>query len=447
MTDEDDVRALLAAVTPAPSHVDLERAVRDGQARTRRRRYASLGAVAATVAALAAVPVTTDALRGGSRTHDLGTAPPSTSAGTGTTATGGACQISALRVPAGLPAPSFPELKEVVQATVVDPSGRYIGGQAMTRTEYAPILWTDGKPKLVPVPSSTAHITGINAHGVVVGSGAVLPSETGFVFRYAAGRYTQLSIASGNPVWHYTPPQAGPAVNGNGDIVATVAFTDDTTATFLWPAGSDRAHRVNLPSAARVSGINDSGTMVGEVYSDRNHPRAYAWDAGGAAHALSTPAGYRSLVYAVRGDLAVGVLIAPDSNGKQPLPSTSGYYPDASPEFHTVIWNLRTGTRTELYRGVEWPAAVNASSWLVLSDFGQFATTRSTLLRHGQAVSLRTLASGTTNQVLGVSDNGTAVGSSVSGAGAAPGTGASGTTQQPRLTLREVRIRPVTWHC
>jgi hypothetical protein len=274
--------------------------------------------------------------------------------------------VTELPVPAGM---------TDVTAGGVDPTGRYIVGNDVAGQDFRPVLWTEGRPRALPVPGKSVQVTAVNARGTAVG--LVEDGEQEYVFRYENGAYTRLSTPPGD--WHVYPT---PAVNASGDVVINAEPRGNSggrgSIVLLWRAGSTAAVKLPLPTGANAHAITDDGTVVGAVYRNGMAGAAYAWDQRGKARKLALPAGETGAAYAARDGWATG-----------------GLWPSRS----AALWDLRTGEVTQLT--VDGPGeAVNTAGWVVANGI---------VLRDGAAAELQ-VPGGQTGLAAAVSDTGLVVG-------------------------------------
>lgn len=324
--NEQELRERLDAAEVPPVRLTVEDLVGSGRRRVRwRRTWQAAGAVALATGVLLATPTV---LFG----HGGGQVPP-------VAARPVRCPVEALALPPGA---------GPVSADAVDPSGRYIlgnedagppvagGGLEKTR----PVLWTDGRPRVLPLITTTARATAVNAGGVVVALAAVGGSQDwNAIVRYTDGRPARLDPPPGK--WLFS---GNVKINTAGDILVSAA-SHTTAAVFLWPAGSTTGVRLPLPAGAAGFDRTDDGTIVGHVLSDHGRKlTSYAWDRKGNGRELTAPAGQDADVFAARGEWAAGNL---------------------RPSGAAARWNLRTGALTVL-DGVRGQAiSVNVEGWIV----------------------------------------------------------------------------------
>lgn len=388
----DDERALadrLAEVNVPPTTVRVEDLVRDGRRRAfRRRATTASGGVALVAVAVFAIPsilngVTTD------RAQPAASASASASPTAQPSPSARACAIAELAVPAGV---------DGVSASGVDPTGRYIIGTGSKGQDFIPMLWTDGKPQVLPVRGTSGQPTAVNAAGVVVGIG--FDGNKQFLFRYADGVVTKLRMPSGGPWLAYPEPD----INAAGDIVVNIkppengGVSSAGSRTVIWRAGAVTPVRLPLGENDHVFAITDGGALVGTRYRDGVGAAGYAWDQQGHGVKLSVPAGQTGAAYAGRGDWAAG-----------------GIWPDMS----GMLWNIRTGVRTPV--PTDGPLnSVNSSGWTVM--------TGGRLFRDGAIIAL---PGGPGERIYprAVSDSGLVVGAVATGSEASE------------------RVGPRTWQC
>jgi hypothetical protein len=349
MDEHDEVRALLTAVTPPPSRVELSVVLHDGERRAQRRRLVTAVAiVTAVVTTVVAGTLAGGALRG--RPGDIapeiaGVGSPSVAGSSAAAA--GSCVATPLPAPPG---------KTRVQAVSVDPTGHYIGGYHVEGQNFVPILWTGNAPQLLQINATSAYLSAINEHGV--GTGIASSGADEWVFRYENGKAVRLSTPAG-----YEHPYPEPDINAAGDIVINAEPAGEaggaSSIALLWKANTTTPIKLPLPRGAGVSGITDDGRVVGGVYDENSRARAaYVWDQAGRGTQLAVPAGMTTMAHATRGEWVVGGVFDPSAS------RTPGAL---------IRWNLRTGAVATFTAGVG--TAVNASGWLVSLD-GSLTTDR-----------------------------------------------------------------------
>ncbi|KUL32643.1 hypothetical protein [Actinoplanes awajinensis] len=368
MDQEQALRERLAAIATPPSRISMDTVLPAARQRVRRRRAVWAGAGAAlTVGALLAVPKVLLSDAGPDNRPAL---PAATSAPVAHPA---GCRPRTLPVPDGI---------TDMEAESVDPTGRYIVGNATVKHVFRPVLWTDGVPRLLPVPVGSVQVTGVNASGVVVGlvnDGA----GGGSVFRFEDGQYTVLGMPAGN--WS---PYPGAMINTAGDVLvnaepATAGENNGKgTIVLLWKAGATTPVRLPLPAGATVDDLADDGTMVGGLYRDGAGVAGYRWDQRGGARKLSAPAGKVTLASASRGDWVTG--------------SVWG-------QGEAARWNLRTGEFRQFPQRFGPGIAVNDDGWVV--------TQQGALIRDGAVADLPVGGGGRTAKARALTDDGLVVGS------------------------------------
>lgn len=397
MTEEDsefELRDLLSSVSAPPPRVDLNQVLTAGRRSLRRRRSIGVAGVSAlVVSAMLATPSVIRAA-GTSSQHQPANLPAAAGAPRATqevaSAAPGAqpCAVTPLPSPAGM---------VQVEATAVDPTGRYIGGQAWSGQNAVPILWTGGTPHVLPVEAESATVDAVNANGVVVGVADKGSDE--YVYRYQDGKVTKLQSLP-----HYPRLFAAASINAAGDVVINAETSSSVEGAdavgVIWPAGSTTAQKVSLPAGANLFAITDDGTRVGASYLAGVADAGYTWDAIGNGRKLAGPSGLQSVAYGARGDWVAGAV---------------GRFPDS---VHAARWNLRTGSVTVL-NDSESGDAVNASGWVV---------TRTAVIRDKDPIPLQSLPIDMKTTLKGISDTNLVVGS------AAPKSGS-------------LTSQAVTWQC
>lgn len=315
MNDEEELRDRLRAVDVPATRIEIDALVQAGRRRAfRRHSVQGAGGVALAAAVLAAVPSIVTAAgthpgaapAGGRSVAATASADGTPTAAARTTsaprttpaASAGGCPATELPVPAGM---------TDVTAGGVDPTGRYIVGNAVVGQDFRPVLWTDGTPRALPVPGRSVQVTAVNASGIAVG--LVEDGEQEYVFRYEDGAYTRLRTPAGK--WHVYPT---PAVNASGDVVINAEPRGNSggkdSIVLLWRAGSTAAVKLPLPAGANVHAITDDGTVVGAMYRNGVAKAAYVWDQRGRGRKLAVPAGETGAAYAAQGVLGDGRPVA-----------------------------------------------------------------------------------------------------------------------------------------
>ena len=361
MTDEEDIRGLLEAAPAPPPGVDIGGVVDRGRRAVARRRTAGVAGagslalvlVAATVAVLGVrsgsghTPATTLAgsksgkpeatashpSQPGTTTRPYETT-PSTPPPAAATVT---CAATALAVPAGY---------DNVSAGIIDPSGRYVGGESTIGQDFVPIMWIDGVPRVVPAHGQSAEIGAINSHGVAVGTILSNNYRDQVIFRYQDGVLTKLR----SPVpksWNLYPQ---PYINEAGAIVVNAEppghSGGDGSIVIEWSPGATTGHVLAMREIDDVLAIGGD-FLAGGSYPGGIGQDALVWDTdGGNARTLGHPAGMSALVYGVGGHFAVGGFWTADD---RPLPA---------------LWDLSTGkfTQPPLNGPLQ---SVNAKGWTV----------------------------------------------------------------------------------
>jgi uncharacterized membrane protein len=280
--------------------------------RSHRRRRAAVAAGAAASVAVVAVAVALLARPAGAPTVPAITVPASSAPA----ATG--CAVTTLPLPAGVTAAS------VVGA---DPTGRYIIGVRYPDDDSTPavsILWTDGRPTLLPANFRTVAV---NASGLVLGEHGRMEDRRAAVI--TDGAVTDLPMPAGGEVTDAA------AVNARGEVAGGVFLAGSAARAVVWPAGAGQPRLLQAGGKDTWAvGITDDGTTVGTI-GEREKP--YRWAADGPGKALPVPDGYRGgEAQAVAGDWAIGTASTSrgGADGKAELTATNV----------NVRWNLRTGS-------------------------------------------------------------------------------------------------------
>jgi hypothetical protein len=394
VSDNLELRERFEAVDVPPTRLTTTGLLDAGRRRVVRRRTLGAGCGVAVVAALAFAA------------QSVVAGPPAPSAAAQRLVS---CAATRLAVPAGL---------TEVQAEAVDPRGRYILGNAVTRRgatlakgedlDLRPVLWTDGQPQALPLIGASVRASAVNARGMVVAVGGKSDSRGRWssVIRYVGGVPEQLTAPTGD--WVFA---ALPKIGADGAVLA-VAYPRSKPhdpAVLIWKAGSATATRLPLPAGLETLDVTDAGTVVADVADGPGHS-VHVWDRQGTSRPLTTPAGAGGYNFAARGEWVTANL------------TSSG----------TVArWNLRTGALTDT--GVSAPAnGVNALGWVIAGDSVQ---------RDDATVDLAA-PEGLTGTPVDVSDTGIVVGSVYD-------YGTSGATPAPSLSGAPGATGPAlfSWRC
>jgi len=267
-------------------------------------------------------------------------------------------------------------------ANLIDPSGRYIVGNAFVgeaRTSVN-LLWDRGRVSTIDVPAGP--VVAVNRRGVVVGNTTVEVEGEPFgvirPWRYRDGAVTRL------PVLDPTHDTSVTAINSAGDAVG-IARDYDAGRQYAvrWPAARPRTVEVLRVPADFVSvvAITDNGTVVGDAGS------------------IHQPSGW-----ARRPSGRIDVLTAPDADGTTTRAARGRWAAAAAyrvPHPVAVVFDLRTGASTVL-PGITTPEAVNSYGTIVAGDLlGRL---------DGSVVQLPAPAPGQIVGAHGIANDGTAVG-------------------------------------
>ncbi|BCB78337.1 hypothetical protein Pflav_047470 [Phytohabitans flavus] len=320
---DENVRDLLAGV-PAPpptrSAADLAQVARRRIRRRNIERYALAGVMVAAVAV--ATPVAVANTRG---TAPNGT-PPAASPRAAAPIT--QCRLQKVALPPGLAEKGV----QRVEPVGVDPSGRYV--IARTWRDYsspAAILWTDGRPEIVPVQGENVQPAAVNAGGLVMGIVYANGAWRSWVYR--DGKVTQLPPPPGHPV-----DNMGLAVNAAGDVFGQADTPDvGTPDLVVWRAGNHYRPQILTPDEAA------------KVRAEFNNEGASAWlltdEAGrvntgkGTVAQLQTPPGVDWIQQtAVSGYWATGYGGLRAQREAQPGGTAARKLP-----YKVIRWDLRTG--------------------------------------------------------------------------------------------------------
>jgi hypothetical protein len=418
---DDDVRSMLAAVDPPVTHLQVDGVLASGRRRARVRRHARVGATAAAVAVLAAVPFALGALRG----QPADPFRPAAGAGGISDAAASAriasCRSSALPMPAGVTSAGI---------TGADPTGRYVVGSSNDRaaageTSLHAIVWDNARPQVIPVTGDSVTAVAVNSAGVVAGQGdRADAAHTGFAWIFRDGAVTELAPPPG-----YASAVAE-AINANDDVVGVATKAGGAVSVaVLWPGGGPAARVLAAPESAFAAGIADDGTVVGMLAGKHG---AYVWNANGAGHLLPDPDGLAGGgALAIRGDWVVGFAnvganASAPAQGATPPRTVSGGDGSAGGTLlvNAVRWNLRTGAVTR-FVNLGSLGGVNARGDAVVSQ----APGTARIVVGDKVVTLPPATSGGTDLLVALSDD------------ASVAVGYESTAAQGSANT------PVIWHC
>lgn len=350
----------------------------------RRRRRIQMATVAAATALFIAVPVVVYALH----------APPARKAAP----IGPSGLPLANCVAATLPLPADIGTYTEAMNLVMDPSGRFIvGTMAHHGIQRAKIVeWDNGVPHELPIPPTGSYIaTAVNSSGVVVGRGGDA-NTNGWIVR--GGRLSMLVEFDGT--------RGEPAaINSAGTIVGMAQGTDSGQYPVFWPA--DHPGTVNQIPAARdprdtVSGIDDSGTILGVVYT------AGGW----TAPVLRQPA-----TWSVEGHVYGPPQVLPTLDALPSSETLSGIHNGwiagalwgSGPNRYPTIWRVGASTPTVVSHnpGVSL-AGVNSSGVAVggMTDPAHNSFSYGVVYRDGRLSQLPASAPGARNWASAISDSG-----------------------------------------
>jgi hypothetical protein len=340
------------------------------------------------------------------------------------------CAGTRLALPSGL---------TEVEAEAVDPTGRYIVGNAVTRRgenagvkgedlDLRPVLWTEGEPQALPMIGASIRASAVGSDGTVVavGGGSDQDGRWASVVRYTGGVPEKLGAPSGE--WVFA---ALPKIDADGNVLAVAYRKSEprVPAVLAWAAGSTTAKRLPLPTIGiETLNVTDAGTVVVDVVStsgpgatvrdQRGDSRQVSktehvvtvWDQRGGSRRLPMPAGEGGYNFAARGEWVTANL------------TSSG----------TVArWSLRTGEMIDT--GINAPAhGVNSLGWILAGESVQ---------RGDGAIELAA-AGGLTGTPMDASDTGLVIGPvydfNTTGATQAP---------SPSGTPGSSSAGPYTWQC
>ncbi|MEU8422398.1 hypothetical protein AB0C15_16145 [Micromonospora sp. NPDC048835] len=293
---------------------------------------------------------------------------------TATAAPGGTafrtCKISTLPYPADT---------YRADATAIDPTGRYVAGNALrvreTGNQYLLLFW-DGQRVTEVESRSDAAPADINADGVVIGNGWGENGQ-GQPWRYRNGKLEQLPVLPSSGIFVSAINDAGDIVGYGTDIVA------GEFVALRWPAARPGTVEVlDAPVDAQAGGITDNGTIVGSAgpFGDWN---SWVRRPNGRIDALTFPGAEWSTASAAAGRWAIGQVWLGGTSSTR------------------VRWDLRNGAHTLLDADMPALADVNAKGVVVGGDRVARGATSRVLPGGGEGVGIGARS---------ISDTGTIVG-------------------------------------
>jgi uncharacterized membrane protein len=368
--NDEQVAVLLQSLDrdpPAPSTIDIERAVKDGRRRARRRTAAQAASAVVAAALVIAGGAAAVAVRtGGQDTVDPDAAPaqtgPSSTEGASAAASAGPSASAPVQVPAP-PAPTrcalsllpIPDGVRMALVTGADPTGRLIVGRSYPGGgSHQVLLWRDGTVHKVPLDGDDQALNDINTAGTAVGG----------TFRAKPGggeediRQVPVAYLANGSLLTLAGVVDGTAhaVNEAGTIVG-----ESARRPVRWASPSGTAQQLPLPPGA-TSGdardIDEDGTIVGFVEFDGRDERPYVWFTDGTHRELPLPTGappaggqQRQFVraYGIRNGWVTGI---------------AGMTPAAG----AVRWNLRAGEVKVFAEFQSRASMANAHGWQVGTD-------------------------------------------------------------------------------
>ncbi|MGA4725874.1 hypothetical protein ACPB67_00495 [Micromonospora taraxaci] len=280
------------------------------------------------------------------------------------------CKISTLPYPTGT---------YRADASVIDPTGRYVAGTALrvgeVDNQYLLLFWDGQQVTEVEVPGMADPVD-VNADGVVIGNGSAPGTGIGQPWIYRDGKLEQLPVLPSTGIFVS-------AINDSGDIVGY--GSDIVPGEFValrWPAARPGTVEVlKAPANALANGITDNGTIVGSAgpFGDWN---SWVRRPNGRIDALTFPGADWSTASAAAGRWAIGLVWLDGNSAK-------------------VRWDLRNGSHTVLDEQIPALTDVNAKGVVVGGD------------RVGRGSTSRVLPGGGEGVAIGarsISDTGTIVG-------------------------------------
>jgi hypothetical protein len=159
-----------------------------------------------------------------------------------------------------------------------DPTGRYLVGMVYS-SDRPVIVWKDGKiAARVTMPgASNRNLHDLNTSGVGVAT-SYDANDTQRSYVYRNGRFTPLKGGQSDAV----------SINDAGVIAGTVGNGHPV----IWSSPSATPVRLKLPSGATiggVDGIDEDGTVLGEVGRPTTEMTGYLWLPGGTGRRMPLP--------------------------------------------------------------------------------------------------------------------------------------------------------------
>ena len=181
-------------------------------------------------------------------------------------------------------------------------SGLVVGIADTAAGGSAPVLWRGGQPTQLAIPLDAAAPTGVNASGVVVGTGYDAANEVLVGWWWQDGQYHPLPVKPGDVAIPSAVSDSGIVA---GALVADEEHSDGPGADederpAVWPSVTTAPRELALPAGARgghAFAIGPDGTAGGVALADDATP--VLWSPNGAPKALPTLSGKGGVVLGV----------------------------------------------------------------------------------------------------------------------------------------------------
>src|SRR5690349_1234375 len=280
--DEESAGLILGQLDddpPAPSRVDVARALTDARRRRRIRRVGGYTAVAGVTALLL---VGTSAVAGRwlnpvpSPLGSSRTGPPATAALDAAPPAPTTCALGELPLPDG---------RKMALVTGADPTGRFLLGRTYPAVNppgggmgLHVVIWDRRTPHIVALPGDDQSLTDVNRSGVAVGSGWAGGGTTSYFYRNG----TVAKLPGGDGAQVRAIDDAGTIVGTRNDQPVIWRSVDRSPVVLPLPSGVTKGVAID---------IDEDGTVIGVVGADLTTQRPYVWLPKGGGHDLALPSG------------------------------------------------------------------------------------------------------------------------------------------------------------